>query len=227
MRVLLVDANELRATQLATFLSEQHLEILRARDSDEAAELIASESFAAIMIDSTDVSKTVALVREIRQLGHGTPIIVHSPNMSDEQTVELLDAGADDVLNHEVTEREMGARVRSMLRRCEPTESSVLKYEGMSLDLVAHRVERDGQVIALTTREIMLLEHFLRHRERVVTREEIADQVWGRELGVDSNVIEVYMARLRRKIDRGFKLELFHTIIGRGYMLSVTEPGKP
>jgi DNA-binding response OmpR family regulator len=139
--------------------------------------------------------------------------------------IDALDLGADEVVKWPIVDKILLAQIRSLLRRCEPGESAKLSYNDLSLDLRSLEVTRGETRIPCTSREIAVLEYLLRHPERVVSRTELIDSVWDHELPPESNVVEVFIARLRRKIDRPFEASLIHTIVGRGYMLSLTRPG--
>ena len=112
------------------------------------------------------------------------------------------------------------ARLRALLRRQRPQANNVLRLADLELDLITRQVRRSGQVIDLKPKEFALLEYFLRNPDRVLTRTNMAERVWGLLFEEESNVIEVYVSRLRRKVDRGFDKQLIHTIIGTGYILS-------
>ena len=116
------------------------------------------------------------------------------------------------------------ARVRALLRRGQAGEASTLKFEDVEIDLNRRTVQRDGHKIKLTAKEFTLLEYMLRNPNRVLSRSSIAEKVWDMEIDTESNVIEVYISMLRRKLDKDFDKPLIHTVIGSGYMLSAEPP---
>jgi two-component system copper resistance phosphate regulon response regulator CusR len=137
--------------------------------------------------------------------------------------VEGLDAGADDYLPKPYHFPELLARVRALLRRGPALASLVLEVDDLKVDARARRVERAGRVIQLTSKEYALLEHLTRRRGEVVGRADIAEHVWDSSFDPMSNLIEVYIQRLRRKIDDGHAVKLIHTRRGAGYTLDISD----
>jgi DNA-binding response OmpR family regulator len=154
-----------------------------------------------------------------------TPILILTALSGTRDKVGGLNAGADDFLSKPFDFEELLARVRSLLRRGRATESTVLRYADLEMDLYKRTVARGGTPIALTSKELGLLEYFMRNPERVLSRAEIAEHVWDRSFESVSNVIDVYVGSLRRKIDKGAATPLIHTKIGAGYLLSAEAPG--
>jgi DNA-binding response OmpR family regulator len=139
-----------------------------------------------------------------------------------EDRVDGLDSGADDYLTKPFAFAELIARLRALGRRESGLREDVLAIEDLTLDPVSHQVQRDGKTIELTPREHRILELFLRHPEQVLTRDQIADRAW--DLGADhaSNIVDVFVHTLRRKVDGGHERKLLHTVRGVGYVLRST-----
>ncbi|HEY0009149.1 MAG TPA: response regulator transcription factor [Tepidisphaeraceae bacterium] len=224
---MLIVSNRRRNTDsLRQVLTKQNF-VVEEADSIGGAVAMLDEQSASLCIVDTHLSDGpgTECIRALRAADHGMPAIWFSADDSDDAKIKALDIGVDEVLTWPLVPSMFMAHVRSLLRRCQPSESALLKYEDLSLDLRSLEVTRDGKMIRSTSREIAVLEYLLRHPERVIVRSELIDAVWDSSLPPESNVVEVFIARLRRKIDRPFDKHLIHTIVGRGYMLSVSKPG--
>ena len=226
MRVLLIEQDSNRAEELTALFSEQNMQVHLVATPDDALAAADEQSFCVIVLEeAVDSASGVDFVQQFRQRGKSTPIMVLVDTDDPDLTVQLLDVGADDILVRPFTPEVMLAQIRSLLRRCEPGESAVLKYEDLSLDLRSLEVQRAETRIGCTSRELAILEYLMRHPQRVISRAELSEAIWDSNVAPESNVIEVFFARLRRKIDRPFAVPLIHTLVGRGYMLSVTRIG--
>ncbi len=162
----------------------------------------------------------IEVCRNLRRHGISTPVLMLTALGMLDDRVAGLDAGADDYLIKPFAFEELLARVRALLRRGEPLESTRLVYEDLEMNLARHTVFRAGKPISLTNKEFSLLEYLIRRRERVVSRTTIGEHVWDMNYEPCSNVIDVYISMLRRKVDKGFEKPLIHTIVGVGYMLA-------
>jgi two-component system, OmpR family, response regulator MprA len=162
--------------------------------------------------------------RLLRRIGNRTPILMLTARDAVEDRVEGLDAGADDYLVKPFALEELLARVRALLRRTasEEREDGQLKFADLVLDPTRHEARRGDRRIELTRTEFLLLEQFLLHPSRVLSREFIFDRVWGYDFGPSSNSLEVYIGYLRRKTEAGREPRLIHTIRGVGYVLRET-----
>jgi DNA-binding response OmpR family regulator len=160
----------------------------------------------------------------LRADGVRTPLLLLTALDSIENRVEGLDAGADDYVVKPFALEELLARIRSLLRRetAQTAKEAVLTYDTLSLDPAKKEVTRAGHRVTLTTKEFALLEFFMRHAEHVVSSSQLLDHVWDQEYDGVSNIIQVYIKELRKKIDRAFPAEspLFHTVRGSGYKLA-------
>jgi two-component system response regulator MprA len=157
--------------------------------------------------------------RRLRTANSALPILVLTARDSVSDRVQGLDAGADDYMVKPFALAELLARVRALLRRAGPGEPELLQFGDLKLDTGTRQVHRADQLIDLTSKEFDLLELFLRHPRKVLTRETIYDRVWGYDFGGESNIIEVYIRYLRQKLETEGKTRLLFTVRGVGYVL--------
>ncbi|MHB1421300.1 MAG: winged helix-turn-helix domain-containing protein, partial [Bacillota bacterium] len=161
----------------------------------------------------------ISLLKNLRSNGKATPVLLLTAKDRVEDKVIGLDCGADDYLVKPFLFDELLARVRALLRRHSETRSHLLQISDLTLDLNTRQVTRAGQSIDLTTKEYSLLEYLLKNKGRMITRTQIADHVWDYDFDYNSNIVDVYIRYLRKKIDDGFSDKLIHTIRGSGYSL--------
>ncbi|MGH2365493.1 MAG: response regulator transcription factor [Chloroflexota bacterium] len=163
----------------------------------------------------------ISLCRELRDRGVRTPVLMLTARDTIPDRVRGLDAGADDYLTKPFALAELLARIRALLRRPGSWEcpGEVLEAGDLRLDIDSHEVFRADQQIELTAKEYRLLEYLLRHRDRVLTRGQILEQVWGYDTAATSNIVDIYIHYLRDKVDRGYGRPLIRTVRGAGYML--------
>ncbi len=226
MRFLVVEDNPRVADLLKRVLADEAYEVDVAHTGNEGIELALTNGYDGIILDVMLPDRSgVEVCRELRRKGRATPILMLTALSSTDQKVDGLDAGADDYLTKPFEIDELLARVRSLLRRSEASEGSVLRHSDLELNLATRVATRGDRKIGLTAKEYALLEYFLRNTNRVLSRSRIGERVWGMDFEESSNVIEVYVSRLRQKIERGADTPLMHTVIGMGYILS--EEGPP
>jgi DNA-binding response OmpR family regulator len=226
MRLLVIEDNVKMAKLIQQGLAEQGYGVEIATRGDEGESLAASEPYDAIVLDLMLPDQDgLDLCRNLRRRGVKTPILMLTALSTTANKVSGLDAGADDYLTKPFEFAELSARIRSLLRRGQATEGSTLAFEDLEMDLLTRRVTRSGEKIKLTAKEFALLEYFMRNRNRVLTRTAIGEHVWDMNFSPGSNVIDVYVSTLRRKIDRDYEKPLIHTVIGTGYTLSADPPG--
>jgi len=161
------------------------------------------------------------LCRELRSLGIQTPILMLTAVSTTDDKLNGFEAGADDYLPKPFDFKEFLARVKALIKRSNQTilDAQVLKFADLEMDLNSSLVSRAGQMINLTSKEFQLLEYFLRNQEKVISKAEIAENIWEVEDENSSNLIEVYVNYLRKKVDKGFSSKLIHTQFGMGYIL--------
>lgn len=223
MRVLVAQGDADYAEELESCFHDQSYIVDSATEAEEVRRLIDTHDHDVIIVSrKLPDGDGVELCRRLRREGVGTPVIMLAEADGTDPTVDALDAGADDYVSRPVEFEELVARVRAMVRRCMPEEGSMLRYEGIELDIANRNVTIDGTPAVLTPREFALLEYLMRNRERVVSRTALGDRVWGLEYGEEnSNVVDVYVSRLRRKLKDANK-PIIRTMHGQGYMLAAS-----
>jgi DNA-binding response OmpR family regulator len=221
MRILVVEDEAVAAAVLAKGLREHAYAVDVAANGHDALEQVGVNDYDLVILDVLLPGiDGIDLCRQIRADGLTTPILMLTARGGLDQRVEGLDAGADDYLPKPYHFPELLARVRALLRRGPTLTDAVLTVEDLSLDTRARRVERAGHPIQLTTKEYTLLEYLVRRQGEVVGRADIAEHVWDDSFDPMSNLIEVYIQRLRRKIDDGQQMKLIRTRRGAGYTLT-------
>jgi len=165
----------------------------------------------------------IDVCRELRQRGIEAPVLILTARGLTEQKVEGLDAGADDYLTKPFVLAELLARVRALVRRGFHSGNAKLNYADLSLDRHRRRATRGHEVIPLTTKEFALLELFLLRAPELVTRSEIVEHVWDCHFDSETNLVEVYINRLRKKLEQNQSVKLIHTVRGVGYRLGMPE----
>ena len=224
MRILIVEDEPVAADVLAKGLREHAYAVDIARDGAAALEQAATNDYDLLILDVLlPRINGLDLCSRLRGEGLSVPILMLTARGGPDERVEGLDAGADDYLPKPYHFPELLARVRALLRRGPALTPSILAIEDLTVDTRARRVHRAGRSIPVTTKEYALLEYMLRRQGEVVGRADIAEHVWDDSYDPMSNLIEVYIQRLRRKIDDGHDVKLIHTKRGSGYTLSTTE----
>lgn len=225
MKVLLVEDNEKMSRFIEQGLSEQGYSVDVAATGQKGTERGTGEPYDLIVLDVMLPDEDgMEVCRSLRRQQIETPILMLTALSTTADKVAGLDAGADDYLTKPFEFVELLARARALLRRGQSPESTVLRYEDIELDLLARKAKRSGQAIRLTAKEFSLAEYFVRNAGRTLSRSEISENVWEMDFDHDSNVIDVYVSMLRRKIDKAFPKKLIHTVIGAGYMMNSQEP---
>lgn len=220
MRLLLIEDNRRLNHSLKMSLVDDGYAVDTAFDGIEGEELALSTEYDAIILDLMLPKKDgLAVCRELRDRRVKSPILMLTARDAVEDRVTGLDSGADDYLIKPFAIEELRARLRALLRRDAVDKSAWLTAADLRLDPVARYVERGGKIIELTAKEYSLLEYFLRNPNRLITREMAESHIWNYDFQATSNVIDVYIRRLRRKIDDPFEFKLFETVRGEGYRL--------
>jgi len=230
VRLLLVEDEPQAALMLAKGLREQSYAVDVAADGEDAVYQAAISDYDAIILDVTlPLLDGLAVCRQIRQDGLHTPILMLTARDAVEARIAGLDSGADDYLTKPFDLGELLARLRALIRRgAQPVRRSSVSVGDLRLDMKARQAFRDGRPILLTAREYALLEHLALHAGEVVGRADIAEHVWDSTYEAQSNVIDVCIQRLRRKIDRPGMPSSIVTRRGEGYMLlGAAAPSEP
>ncbi len=221
MRILLIEDNRRLHTSLRESLEEDGYAVDSAFDGEEGESFALAAPYDLIVLDIMLPKKNGFLVcKELRNQHVRTPILMLTARDTVDDRVEGLDSGADDYLIKPFALKELRARLRALLRREQPEKSALLHVADLILDPVNHRIERNGVPLDLTAREFAMLEYLMRNPNRLVTREMIEAHVWNFDFVSGSNVIDVYIRRLRRKMDDPFEVKLLETVRGAGYRLT-------
>lgn len=221
MRVLLVEDDTRIAHFVAKGLREQSYAVDVAVNGEEALYQVAINTYDLVILDvMIPAPDGFAVCKELRSTGHRMPVLMLTARDTVEDRVEGLDRGADDYLTKPFEFRELLARLRALLRRPSALQPASLSVADLVVDTAGQAVSRSGKSISLTAKEYALVEFLARNAGRVVGRAEIAEHVWDEEFDPFSNLIEVYVNRVRRKIDTKGAKPLLHTRRGAGYVLS-------
>ncbi|HXR45268.1 MAG TPA: response regulator transcription factor [Pseudolysinimonas sp.] len=224
MRILVVEDEPIAAALLAKGLREHAYAVDIAADGGAALEQTGANDYDLLILDVLLPGiNGLDLCERLRRDGVTAPVLMLTARGGPDQRVEGLDAGADDYLPKPYHFPELLARIRALLRRGPALASAVLSIDDLTIDTRARRVERAGRPIQLTTKEYALLEHLARRPGEVIGRADIAEHVWDDSFDPMSNLIEVYIQRLRRKIDDGHVVKLIRTQRGAGYTLDVSD----
>ena len=222
MRILLVEDERKVASFIARALRENTYAVDVVESGEKALELVPEVLYDAILLDvRLPGINGVEVCRELRQRGIEAPVLMLTARGLIEQRVEGLDAGADDYLTKPFVLAELLARVRALVRRGFHSGNAKLCYGDLLLDRHRRRVTRGQEVIPLTAKEFALLELFLIRAPELVARSEIVEHVWDCHFDSETNLVEVYVNRLRQKIDHDRPAKLIHTVRGVGYRLGV------
>ncbi len=225
MRLLLAEDEPRVAGFIAKGLREQSYAVDVARDGEEALYCASVNQYDLVILDvMLPLKDGHAVCRQLRGAGFRAPILMLTARDAVDDRVAGLDCGADDYLTKPFDFKELLARLRALVRRSAEIRPDILRIADLTLNTASHAVVRAGKSISLTAKEYALLEFLVLNRDRVVGRDQIAEHVWDENFDAFSNVIDVYVKRLRAKVDAGFEPRLIHTRRGEGYILT-HQPG--
>lgn len=226
MRILLVEDEPDAARMLAKGLREETYAVDLVRDGEEALEQAQVNDYDLVILDVMLPGKNgFQVCRELRASELTVPVLMLTARDALEDRVHGLDAGADDYLSKPFEFAELLARVRALLRRRPALYREVLKVADLSMDTTKRRVSRGGRELDLTAKEFALLEYLIRRADELVSRADISEHVWDQSYDPFSKVIDVFIQRLRKKVDDAHSLKLIRTRRGEGYVLTAGEVG--
>jgi DNA-binding response OmpR family regulator len=219
-RILLIEDERKLLHSLERGLHEEGYEVVATASGETGYGQAVAQPFDCIVLDLMLPGRDgLQVLADLRQGGHNTPVLILTARDTVEDRVTGLDAGADDYLVKPFAFAELLARLRVLLRRGRGERETVLKADDLEMDLLQRRVARAGIELSLTQREFELLEYLLRHKNATVTRDMLGRDVWKEPSHALTNVIDVYVNFLRRKLEKPGKRPLIHTLRGVGYSL--------
>ncbi len=228
MKILVVEDERKVASFIKQGLEEEGYTVDVAPDGEQATLMAHVGDYDAMLLDVILPRKNgFQVAMELRREGRTIPILMLTSRDALEDIVRGLDAGADDYLAKPFRFDELLARLRALFRRGGAERVDALAYAGITIDRLLHEVRVDGQRLDLTPREYQLIEYFLQHPEQVVRRTTLLEKVWEMHFDPESNVVDVHLGNLRRKLDRTCGRPLLHTVRGVGFILRATPPDTP
>jgi heavy metal response regulator len=223
-KILVVEDEKKVSSFIKRGLEEEKYEVETAADGEEGLKLAGEGAFDLIILDWMLPKKDgLTVLRELREQRNASPVLMLTAKDTVEDIVAGLETGSDDYLTKPFAFAELLARVKALLRRSEMDRGAELRFADLRLDPVTHKVWRGDKEIDLTAKEYALLEYFMRNPNQVLTRTMIADHVWDYTFDSFTNIIDVYVNYLRKKIDRDAEKKLIHTVRGVGYILKEEE----
>lgn len=220
MRILLAEDERDLNHIITRKLSSDGYSVDSCFDGEEAIDYLSCADYDAIILDiMMPKADGYTVLRQLRQSGKATPVIFLTARDAVSDRVKGLDSGANDYLVKPFSFEELSARLRAMTRSSFGMTSNILTVADLTLDCASHTVQRGGEPISLSAKEYALLEYLMRNREVVLSREKIENHIWNFDYKGGTNVVDVYIRYLRRKIDEGRSNKLIHTVRGSGYVL--------
>lgn len=219
-RIMVVDDDRRLAATIRRALAYEGYRVTLAEDGQSALRAARDASPDLVVLDvMLPGMDGIEVCRRLREGSESLPILMLTARDSIGDRVTGLDSGADDYLVKPFAYDELVARVRALLRRAAPSRSEDLSFAGLQMNVGAHKASRNGRDLELSALEFALLEHFLRHPRLVLTREALLDAVWGMDAETASNVVDVYVGYLRRKLEAAGEPRFLQTVRGVGYVL--------
>jgi heavy metal response regulator len=220
MKILVVEDEKKVAGFIKRGLEEEQYQVTVSHDGVEGLKLALDGNFSLLILDVMLPKKDgFAVITELREAGNRIPVLMLTAKNSTDDVVAGLDAGSDDYLTKPFAFAELTARVRALLRREGQDRGAEIRFADLRLDPVSHKVWRGKTQIDLTAKEYGLLEYLVRNNGKVLSRAMIADHVWDYAFDSFTNIIDVYVNYLRKKVDKDFPTRLIHTVRGQGYVM--------
>jgi two-component system copper resistance phosphate regulon response regulator CusR/two-component system response regulator QseB len=218
LKILIVEDQRRLGQFLKKSLMERAYTVTLAQNCAEARDALCETKYDAIVLDlNLPDGDGLALLQEWRKGGFNEPVLILSARDAVQDRIKGLDVGADDYLPKPFSLEELHARVRSLLRRQVSVKETVLDHRGIKMDLLGRTVTQNGEPVELTSREFALLEVFMQNPGRILTRTLICEKIWESHYDLDTNLLDVYMSKLRSKLDTAPDKPLFKTVRGVGY----------
>lgn len=220
MKILVVEDERKVAGFIKRGLEEEQYQVTVCHDGVEGLKLALDSDFKLMVLDVMLPKKDgLTVIKELREAGNRMPVLMLTAKNATEDVVAGLDAGSDDYLTKPFAFAELTARVRALLRREGQDRGAEIRFADLRLDPVSHKVWRGKTQIDLTAKEYGLLEYLVRNNGKVLSRAMIADHVWDYAFDSFTNIIDVYVNYLRKKVDKDYSVKLIHTVRGQGYVM--------
>ncbi len=220
MRILVVEDEKTLADLIKEGLEEESYSVDVAYDGEEGLFMAENEPFDIVVLDiMLPKINGIEILKSMRTKGIKTPVLMLTAKSEVEDKVSALNIGADDYLTKPFSFAELLARIKAILRRNFNEASSIIKISDLEINLSTHEVKRGGMSIELTSKEYALIEYFALNKNKLLTRTDISEHIYNYDFDFDSNVIDVLVNRVRKKIDKDFEKKLIHTVRGSGYIL--------
>ncbi len=220
MRILVIEDEKKVASFIKKGLEEEYYAVDVAPDGKEGLKLSTTEEYDLLIMDiMLPYIDGITLLKDLRKRDINTPVLMLTVKDSVKDKVEGLDAGADDYLTKPFAFEELLARSRALIRRIDSSKSTKLKVDDLILDLQSHKVIRGTTEIILTPKEYSILEYLMKNSNKVVSRTKLIEHVYDYHFDTETNIIDVYINKVRTKVDNDFDKQLIHTIRGVGYII--------
>jgi heavy metal response regulator len=220
MRILIVEDEKSLADIVKKGLEEEGYVVDVAYNGEDGLFMAENEPSDLIILDiMLPIIDGMTILKRIRKAGVKTPVLMLTAKDTIMDKVSGLDSGADDYLTKPFLFDELLARIRALLRRNSDVKTSIIEIGDLIVDMATHEVRRDGKNISLSAKEYALVEYMALNKNKVLSRTSLTEHLYDQDFDLDSNVIDVFINRIRNKIDRGFYTKLIHTVRGAGYVL--------